>query len=88
MAKKSSPGTRANRQKKFGLVGRNRKKISQITNAYLYLPFFLLISSVSFKIEIELLKRNMRPEKNLIQLYTVYHGTRKMEEYRAFFAIF
>jgi hypothetical protein len=28
---------------KLGLVWRNRKKISQIINAYLYLPFFLLI---------------------------------------------
>jgi hypothetical protein len=27
----------------LGLVWRNRKKISQIINAYLYLPFFLLI---------------------------------------------
>ncbi len=30
---------------KLGLVWRNRKKISQIINAYLYLPFFLLIVS-------------------------------------------
>ncbi len=29
--------------KKLGLVWRNRKKISQIINDYLYLPFFLLI---------------------------------------------
>jgi hypothetical protein len=28
---------------KLGLGWRNRKKISQIINAYLYLPFFLLI---------------------------------------------
>jgi hypothetical protein len=28
---------------KLGLVRRNRKKISQIINAYLYLSFFLLI---------------------------------------------
>jgi hypothetical protein len=28
---------------KLGLVWRNRKKISQIINAYLSLPFFLLI---------------------------------------------
>jgi hypothetical protein len=28
---------------KLGLVWINRKKISQIINAYLYLPFFLLI---------------------------------------------
>jgi hypothetical protein len=39
MAEKSSLGTR----KKLGLVWRNRKKSSQIINAYLYLPFFLLI---------------------------------------------
>jgi hypothetical protein len=32
-----------NRRQKLGLVLRNRKKISQISNAYLYLPFFLLI---------------------------------------------
>ncbi len=33
----------ANRGEKLGLVWRNRKKISQIINDYLYLPFFLLI---------------------------------------------
>ncbi len=33
----------ANRREKLGLVWRNRKKISQIINDYLYLPFFLLI---------------------------------------------
>ncbi len=33
----------ANRRQKLGLVWRNRKKISQITNASFYLPFFLLI---------------------------------------------
>ncbi len=33
----------ANRQQKLGLVWRNRKKISQIINDYLCLPFFLLI---------------------------------------------
>jgi hypothetical protein len=33
----------ANRWGKLGLVWRNRKKISQIINDYLYLPFFLLI---------------------------------------------
>jgi hypothetical protein len=33
-----------NRRQKFGLVWINRKKISQmLINAYLYLPFFLLI---------------------------------------------
>jgi hypothetical protein len=41
MAKKSSPGTR--RLQKLGLVWRNKKKISQIINAYIYLPFFLVI---------------------------------------------
>jgi hypothetical protein len=43
MAEKSSPGTRQTDGKKLGLVWRNRKKISQIINAYRYLPFFLLI---------------------------------------------
>jgi len=33
----------ANRGEKLGLVWRNRKKISQIINVNLYLPFFLLI---------------------------------------------
>jgi hypothetical protein len=33
----------ANRGEKLGLVWRNRKKISQIINGYLYLLFFLLI---------------------------------------------
>ena len=35
--------TRKNDLKKIGLVWRNGKKISQIINDYLYLPFFLLI---------------------------------------------
>jgi hypothetical protein len=33
----------ANRGENLGLVWRNRKKISQIINDYLYLPFFLFI---------------------------------------------
>jgi hypothetical protein len=33
----------ANRGEKLGLVWRIRKKISQIINDYIYLPFFLLI---------------------------------------------
>jgi hypothetical protein len=33
----------ANRQQTLGLVWRNRKKINQIINDYLCLPFFLLI---------------------------------------------
>ncbi len=41
-AEKSS-WDQANRGEKLGLVWRNRKKISQIINDYLYLPFFLLI---------------------------------------------
>jgi hypothetical protein len=32
-----------NRGEKLGLVWRKRKKISQIINDYLYLPFFFLI---------------------------------------------
>ncbi len=42
MAEKSS-WDQANRWQNLGLVWRNRKKISQIINACLYLPFFLLI---------------------------------------------
>jgi hypothetical protein len=42
VAEKSS-WNQANRGKKIGLVWKNRKKISQIINDYLYLPFFLLI---------------------------------------------
>jgi hypothetical protein len=34
---------KANRQKKLGLVWRNRKKICQIIKDYFYLPFSLLI---------------------------------------------
>jgi hypothetical protein len=41
LAEKSS-WNQANRGEKLGLVWRNRKKISQIINDYLYLPFFLL----------------------------------------------
>jgi hypothetical protein len=33
----------ASRGEKLGLVWRNKKKISQIINDYLYLPFFLFI---------------------------------------------
>jgi hypothetical protein len=43
MAEKSSLGTRQTDGKKLGLAWGNRKKISQISNAYHYLPFFLLI---------------------------------------------
>jgi hypothetical protein len=42
MAEKSSLGTRKTNGK-IGLVWRNRKKISQIINAYLCLPFFFII---------------------------------------------
>ncbi len=42
VAEKSTWG-QANREEKLGLVWRNRKKISQIINDYLYLRFFLLI---------------------------------------------
>ncbi len=42
--KQNSPaGTRQIEGKKPGLVWRNRKKISQIVNDYLYIPLFLLI---------------------------------------------
>jgi hypothetical protein len=41
--RKVKPWDQANRQQKLGLVWRNRKKTSQIINAYLYLPFFFLI---------------------------------------------
>jgi hypothetical protein len=40
---KNSSWDQANRGEKLGLVWRNRKKISQIINDYLCLPFFLLI---------------------------------------------
>jgi hypothetical protein len=39
----SPAGTRQTEGGKLGLVWRNRKKISQIINDYLCLPFFLLI---------------------------------------------
>ncbi len=42
MAEKSS-WYQANIRQKLGLVWRNRKKISQISKDYFYLPFFLLI---------------------------------------------
>jgi hypothetical protein len=42
MAEKSR-WDQANSRQKPGLVWRNRKKISQITKDYFYLPFFLLI---------------------------------------------
>jgi hypothetical protein len=38
-----SSWNQANRGEKLGLVRKNRKKISQIINDYLYLPFFLFI---------------------------------------------
>jgi hypothetical protein len=40
---KCPAGTRQTEGKNPGLVWRNRKKINQIFNDYLYLPFFLLI---------------------------------------------
>jgi hypothetical protein len=42
IAEKSS-WDQANIRQKLGLLWRNRKKISQIIEDYLYLPFFLLI---------------------------------------------
>jgi hypothetical protein len=42
MAEKSS-WDQANRRQKYGLVWKNRKKISQIIKDYFYLLFFLLI---------------------------------------------
>jgi hypothetical protein len=42
VAEKSS-WDQANKGEKLGLFWRNRKKISQISNDYLCLPFFLLI---------------------------------------------
>ncbi len=40
---KCPAGTRQTDRKNWGLVGRNRKKISQIIKDYFHLPFFLLI---------------------------------------------
>jgi hypothetical protein len=42
VAEKSS-WDHTNRWQKLGLVWRNRKKISQIINDYLYLPFFFFL---------------------------------------------
>jgi hypothetical protein len=41
--RKVQPWDQANSRQKLGLVWRNRKKICQIINAYLYFPFFLLL---------------------------------------------
>jgi hypothetical protein len=43
VAEKSSWDPAKRGEEKLGLIWRNRKKISQIINDYLYLPFFLLI---------------------------------------------
>jgi hypothetical protein len=40
---KSPAGTRQTDGKNWGLVWKNRKKISQIIKDYFHLPFFLLI---------------------------------------------
>jgi hypothetical protein len=48
VAEKSRWG-QANSRQKPGLVWRNRKKISQITKDYFYLPFFLLIILWSYR---------------------------------------
>jgi hypothetical protein len=45
MAEKSSPGTRQTDGKNLVLLREIEKKISQITNAYIYLPLFLSIIS-------------------------------------------
>jgi hypothetical protein len=47
----------ANRRQKLGLVWINRKKISQILNAYLFLPFFRLIILC-------ILQKHSRPNKD------------------------
>jgi hypothetical protein len=52
----------ANRRQKLGLVWRNRKKISQIINDYLCLPFFLLIILWSDHYSEKLLEKNFFPE--------------------------
>ncbi len=46
--RKVQPWDQANTRQKLGLVWRNRKKISQNINAYLYLPFYLLIILCTF----------------------------------------
>ncbi len=44
---KVKPWDQTNRWQKLGLVWRNRKKIRQFINAYLYLPFFFLCVQLS-----------------------------------------
>jgi hypothetical protein len=48
MTEKSSLGTRQTDGKILVWVWRNIKKISQIINAYLYFPYFLLISLCTY----------------------------------------
>jgi hypothetical protein len=43
MGEKSSPGTRKTDGKNLVWFGEIARKLGQIINAYLYLPFFLLI---------------------------------------------
>jgi hypothetical protein len=54
---------------KLGLVWRNRKKISQIINAYLYFPFFLLIILWSLR------RENVRIQRNLIHKCGIFPHT-------------
>jgi hypothetical protein len=65
VAEKSS-WDKANRGEKLGLVWRNRKKISQIINDFLCLPFFLLII---------LCRRSLPPPSSLeILTFSFWHN--------------
>jgi hypothetical protein len=52
MTEKSSPD-QANRLQKLGLFGEIERKFAKLVNAYLYLPFFLLIIITSNGNDIE-----------------------------------
>ncbi len=58
----------ANRGEKLGLVWRNRKKISQIINDYLYWPFVLIILSPSYS---DFLSHPQDPRPSFLPLLSV-----------------
>jgi hypothetical protein len=71
-SRKVQLGPGKQRGEKLGLVWRNRKKISQIINDYLCLPFFLLIILCPLLSPIQTLKRIFRKKKENFSVVALY----------------
>ncbi len=72
---KCSAGTRQTDGKNWGLVWRNRKKISQIIKVYFHLPFFLLIILWLYPKQISLAARYIKQGSVVVgQSWTESHA--------------